>query len=69
MNVKQITGVFIVAAFLIIVGYDVWAVLNGGIDATISAVVFDFAHQYPIIAFATGVLMGHLFWPVRKNVE
>lgn len=66
MNVKTITGIVIVAAFLIIVGYDVWAVLQGGIDSTISAVVFDFAHQYPIIPFATGVLMGHLYWPVRR---
>lgn len=64
-KVKTITGVFIVAAFLVIVGYDVWAVLAGGIEATISEVVWEYATSYPIIPFATGVLCGHLFWQTR----
>ena len=67
MNIKAITGGFIVGCIVVIIGYDIWAVLQGGIDATISAMIQDAAHDYPIIAFAAGVLCGHFFWPVRKE--
>lgn len=66
---KKITVVIIV---LMVVGgalYDVVALVNGGVEATISRVVLNASCKHPIIAFAMGVLCGHLFWPQRGQYQ
>lgn len=66
---EKITVVIIV--FMVVGGalYDVIALANGGVESTISRVVLDGACKHPIIAFAMGVLCGHLFWPQRPAYE
>lgn len=52
---------------LAIIGLAVWASIAaafGGWGDTVSATVRDYAAQYPIIAVAAGVLVGHWFWPM-----
>jgi hypothetical protein len=42
--------------------------LHGGFQATISWWIWTNSVKYPIIPFAIGVLMGHLFWNQSLNV-
>lgn len=61
MNWRGLTEVIIVAVIIGLSLYDILAVLRGGGSATISDVLLTTAKQRPIIPFAFGVLMGHLF--------
>jgi hypothetical protein len=56
------TILFIVAIIVLIAVYDIWAVVTGGGDRTISATILTFAKAYPIIPFTFGIFMGHLFF-------
>ena len=68
MKVKEITGWFIILIFLLIVGYDVYAYIAGGQEATISSLISqEWIYQYPAFTFAMGFVMGHLFWPMSKH--
>ena len=66
---KRITVAVIVACILLMGGYDVLALIFGGVDATISRQMYFGAVGHPIIAVAFGVLVGHLFWPQRIQKE
>lgn len=61
-----ITACVIVAITLIVIVYDVFAAWKWGRTATVSWVLLTASQEYPIIAFAFGVLMGHLFAPQRS---
>lgn len=62
MNWKNITVAVCVGTTAALIAYDCIADAEGGVGATISRVLRAAAMQYPIIAFAAGVLIGHLFW-------
>jgi hypothetical protein len=52
---------------VVIVGLSLWATvaaLWGGPGDTISEHVRDYAAQYPVLAVALGVLVGHWAWPM-----
>lgn len=51
-----------IAALLV---YDGLALLCGW--GTLSASASEYAHQYPILPFAAGVVAGHLFWNKWKE--
>lgn len=56
------TSIFIVAALVIIIGYDVYAAIKGGEPNTISWKIVFWSRTQPLIPFAAGLLMGHLFF-------
>jgi len=51
---------FIIAALVVIVGYDIYAAIAH--IGTISGVIRDVSKTYPIIPFCGGVVVGHLWW-------
>lgn len=57
-------GVFIIAALVVILGFDVYLALSD--SHTISHVILAHATSHPSVAFVTFVLMGHLFFPWKK---
>jgi hypothetical protein len=63
---KNITIAFCIAVTVAAIAYDVLANAEGGVSATISRVLRAAAMDYPIIPFAVGVLIGHLFWSQGK---
>lgn len=67
MDVKAITklviGVFIVG----LLGYDVYAYMAGGQEATVSNTMIVWSHEYPAMTFLIGFAMGHLFWQMHKG--
>lgn len=70
MDVREVTGWFILAIVIIVVLYDTYVYVNCGPEATISRVIYR-AHEKwpllaPLVAFALGALWGHFFWPLEK---
>lgn len=61
---RKLTIAVIVTCTFLIIAYDIYAVMAGGIPATISSVIFDYSKEFPLIPFAFGVLCGHFWFPV-----
>jgi len=57
----------IVAAVVLLGGYDMAAYKFGGEEATITHVVRDNSAEWLIIPVMAGVLYGHLFWAGGPN--
>ena len=60
---REITQAIIVLTVAGWAAWDVSVLLLAGPPATISCVVWDWTRQNSIIAFAAGLVCGHLFWP------
>jgi hypothetical protein len=67
MNWKNATVIFIVSIILLIAGWDVIAIVNGGKQASISATVIRWSHDYPSFTFIMGFTFGHLFWRMKDK--
>ena len=53
---------WVIVLVVVIVGaIDIVLALVGGKDLTISVEIWRWSHEYPVIAFAFGFLMGHFF--------
>lgn len=67
MSWQEYTALFILAVFVGVIGYDLFAYVRWGNEATISRVCLETANHYRgfaiLAAFAVGVLFGHLFLP------
>lgn len=55
---KKIVIWFIVIVTSIILLFDIFALSKG---SSISSVITEYSHKWPIIAFAWGFLMGHWY--------
>ncbi len=62
---RSITELFIVFIVVTCVVFNLFMRLWFGPQTTISVVLQDSASRYPVIAAAVGLLVGHVFWPVR----
>lgn len=60
MAARVLTYLVVFGTTGLLIVYDVWAAFQ--VDATISRVMKDLAHRHPIVPFAFGVLMGHIYW-------
>jgi hypothetical protein len=67
MDIKKLTVYFIGLCVLAIIGYDVYAIIKGGTEASISYTIYSWSYKYPIFTFACGVLAGHFFWRIRDT--
>jgi len=64
---KTKTIIVIVLTVLLLIGWDVFAILEGGKEASISSVIITYSYDYPIIPFMFGFLCGHFFWRLKAN--
>jgi uncharacterized membrane protein len=60
---KLLTQFVLLACIVLLIGWDIVVAVNKIPGDTISEIVLGYARSSPIIPFAFGVLMGHLFWP------
>lgn len=61
----QTTGYFLLSWLAILAAYSLAARVFGGIDATVSVVVWEFCQANPIAAFVLGGVAAHWLWPTR----
>jgi hypothetical protein len=54
---------FTIGAALIIAAVDAAFVVTG--TQTISEFLYTSSREYPVVALVAGILVGHIFWPVR----
>jgi hypothetical protein len=66
-KVRMLTGAILVCVTATLIAYDIYAIMAGGVEATISRVILETSASMPILAFAAGVLCGHLFWPQDRR--
>lgn len=66
MKIADITKIVLFVFIVGLLGYDVYAVIAGGTEATISHLVIEMSYQFPAFTFAVGFLMGHLFFKIRE---
>ncbi len=68
---KIVTYGLIPFLVLLILIYDVYAILVSGTDASISALIINASYKMPfmtfMLGFINGVLVGHLFWRMKPN--
>lgn len=69
MNTKLITATIVIATILGLIGWDIFVAANTVSGDTISEITLAFAYKHPFVAFALGVLCGHLTWPRRINSD
>lgn len=77
MDIKKKTALFVVGTMFLMsviwVGYDVYAIIEGGTEASISYMFYSWSYKYPIftwsMGFLPGVLVGHFFWRIRDTKE
>lgn len=63
MDNHTLTLTVIATTVTLLVGYDVVIkIREPSGNATISWVMLQLAKTYPVIAFALGIVFGHLFW-------
>ncbi len=66
-RIKLITVYVICISFVFLLIYDCFAVIKGGLQGTISWVIWTSSQKYPVIPFGAGFLMGHLFFQMPKE--
>jgi hypothetical protein len=64
---KKITGALLLIAVAVLGIWDIIVATNSTKGDTISELVLDLAVGNPLLPFATGFVMGHLFWPQGRN--
>lgn len=63
MTLADLTASIIIIVTVGLLAYDVWVKAKDPTgDSTISWVVLTSSKRWPVIAFAFGFLMGHLFF-------
>jgi hypothetical protein len=69
MNPLIVTLLVLLAALVLLIGYDIYLHAVGGYPATISYRALQAARREPIIplvvGLALGILLGHLYWPQK----
>lgn len=77
MNLRDITSkvtfIGIPLIVLAILGYDAYAVIKGGSEASISSQIIALSYKMPFFTYSiglfNGILVGHLFWRMRSNKD
>lgn len=69
MSGRIATGWFIVSSVVLWALWDCFVAWRWGSDATISKVIVDISYDYPIVGVAVGILIGHLFTQMGRNVN
>ena len=62
MSIRNWTIAILIANTALLIIWDIFAVWKGGVDATISRVLWQAVKAYPGFAIAIGGLLGHLFF-------
>ena len=64
---KKITAIFTALVVVVALAYDVYAIVMGGTEASISHLIIHYSYDMPLVPFLVGVVCGHLFWRMRDD--
>ena len=66
MKTKMITSIILIITLAFWVIWDIYVAHNAVKGDTISEITLATSYIAPFIAAAWGVIMGHLFWPMKE---
>ena len=70
---KYVTFGIIPLLILLIIIYDVVAIIGGDTEASISSLIISMSYQMPFMVYIfglfNGLLVGHLFWRMKSNED
>lgn len=66
MNLRKATIWLVASTLLVWIGWDIYALAEGGVSATESDVIRDASQSFEALAFAGGVVSGH-WWFNREE--
>lgn len=68
-----VTFAIIPLIIVAILGYDVYAIMKGGTEASISSLIIKSSYKMPFMVYMiglfSGILVGHLFWRMKSNQD
>jgi hypothetical protein len=75
MKLKTKTAIFTLGSIVLLglawLIYDIYALSEGGTEASISFMMYSWAYKYPIftwfMGFIPGLFVGHFFWRIRDT--
>jgi len=67
MKSRIITIIILISVVAGLIAWDIVVAANDTPGDTISEIVLKAARAVPALAFAIGVVCGHLFWPQRQK--
>ena len=50
----------------IIGGWDIWVAFGTAEGRSVSEILYTWGQRFPPVVLFLGLLLGHLFWPVRR---
>lgn len=65
----RVTAVLLLLIIHFVLAWDVYAGMRWGGEASVSVVLAEWVRQYPIIALTTGIVIGHIVWPLPRGVS
>lgn len=63
----KITAVILIVLIHTVLIWDVYASMRWGHRATVSVVLNSWVSEFPMIALSTGIVIGHIVWPLRSG--
>lgn len=66
-TVPIIIACLILAALAAAGAWDVYVIFGQPEWVTVSALLSEWSHTFPVLPMLVGLLLGHLFWPVRRG--
>ena len=75
MDIKKKTAIFTVISVVLFLlswlVYDIYAINEGGTEASISFMIYSWSYKYPVFTFfcgfLPGFLAGHFFFRIRDS--
>lgn len=62
MSAQFTLAILLLGAVAIVYVWDAYTLTIGQPGHTVSAIIKEWSKEQPILAFAFGVLIGHIFW-------
>lgn len=62
MNYQIALALFFLLTIIVIYVWDAWAFGTGQPEKSVSTIIKEWARAQPILPFAVGLLVGHIFW-------
>jgi len=68
-TIKKISGRVIIGAVAIVFLWDLFAQIFGGLETTVSNVIWEFNRENQWVGYLVGLMNGHLLWgsPYAKD--
>lgn len=70
---KYVTFGLIPLIIVLILIYDVYAIMVGGTEASISSLIITASYKMPFMVYCiglgNGLLASHLFWRMKSNAD